>query len=105
MFMGAKTARWVAAVASGFNGRRVNAPCHRNINPRHLVLEPNDINQGRKLCFQYMDELLFQWSVGVFGSPGWNDQEMRRFLLNSNQACALIHARQRCDCCVELWTE
>jgi hypothetical protein len=76
----------------------------RNINPRHLVQESNEINQGRKLCFQYMDSLVWRWSVGAFGHPSWSDDDFRRFLLESNGPCALLHGR-RCDCCIALWEE
>lgn len=78
----------------------------KNINPRFLAAESNDINQGRKLCFQFMD-LKAKEFYGLYKSQlrhrrlpgddlslelednmvGWWDSNVRQ----KNHACLMIH--------------
>lgn len=63
-----------------------NSSC-RNINPRHLVQEPNDINQSRKLCFLFMEEAIRRWNVGyvgLTGLAGWSLEDFRQYLTSVN---------------------
>ncbi|KAL1979163.1 hypothetical protein VTN96DRAFT_6608 [Rasamsonia emersonii] len=76
-----------------------------NINPRHLVLETNGVNQTRKFCFSYMEEMLWRWEVGLLGPPHWGNEDFRRYVASSNMPCAILRRHKTCDCCVELWEE
>ena len=81
-----------------------NSAC-RNINPRHLVQEPNDINQSPKLCFLFMEEAIWRWNVGLTGLAGWSLEDFRRYLASVNTPCALVHAQHPCDFWFHLWEE
>ncbi|KAF2488766.1 hypothetical protein BU16DRAFT_568065 [Lophium mytilinum] len=88
----------------GALGAGLDASHAININPRHLVAETNATNQSRKLCFLFMEEMLWRWEVGLVGAHWWSKTDLKNYLQQLNGACAIIH-NHRCECEPSLWEE
>ena len=77
-----------------------------NINPLHLVQEPNSVNQGRKLCFLVFEEKLWDWNVGLVGDHTWGSADFERWAYSGNQLCTSSHGRLiPCTFNMEHWKE
>jgi len=77
----------------------------RNINPRHLILEENILNQTRKQCALVMEHLLYQWAIGDIGHQSWSDADFEAWVQRVNFGCRITHASHRCSCRVAHWEE
>lgn len=77
----------------------------RNINPLYLVMEANLVNQTRKCCALYFEDVLWEWEVGLISSQDWSVSRFVSWAEDSNFACRKVHRGRRCSLDPRFWVE
>lgn len=82
-----------------------------NINPEHTVLEANDLNQSRKACFLYFDNLLENMKTGsgtvanLFGTAMDTPEDIAAYAHNTNGPCRHLHGERECTFYFPEWEQ
>ncbi len=76
-----------------------------NINPMFLVQEHNIINQTRKCCALYFEDLIWAWEDGRVRGPDWSVARFAAWASARNVACLAVHQARPCLCDPNFWVE
>lgn len=74
----------------------------RNINPQHLTIESNILNQTRKACALFFEVEISLWDIGMAGEAWMGFRDFDAYLRRINNVCSVIHS-VRCQCSAEHW--
>lgn len=77
----------------------------RNINPLYLAMEGNLVNQTRKCCALYFEDILWEWEVGLVSGQDWSVSRSVDWARNTCVACLVIHGPRHCSCDPRFWVE
>ncbi|KAK9326692.1 hypothetical protein V1520DRAFT_350767 [Lipomyces starkeyi] len=66
-----------------------------NFNPLYLIQEDNEVNQSRKLCFLFMEQRAWNYTVGLT-TPQWGPCDLYRHTYSMMAMCRQIHRHKPC---------
>jgi hypothetical protein len=102
LYLGARTPRSV--IAKALLLLEMLTPTDRNINPRRLTSESNEVNRSRMLCAMFMDLQIWYWQVGLVPAS-WSEDDFRVWVLGNMAMCSTMHSGMPCNFSLEYYTD